>query len=112
MVGSNTYGFLHVRLLRYGRVGWSSGSDLASDALAESCENTAIGGRFQGAHGLGDEACVAYQDEGAGGTGFGSAILRRGADLVWVDYYTNPGTTDQARRAVTDVALAALAGVP
>jgi hypothetical protein len=111
-VGSDTYGSLQVRLLRYGRSGWNSGPDVASDALTESCDNTAIGGRFHGARGLGDEACVAYQDEGKGGTALGSAVVRRGADLFWVDYYTHPGTVGQAEQAVTDVASASLAGVP
>lgn len=111
-IGSDNYGSLHVRLLRYGRVGWHSGAYLASDALARSCDGTAVGGRFHGARGLGDEACVAYQNQGAGDTALGSAVIRRGADLFWVDYYTHPGTVDQAERAVTEMALAALAGIP
>ncbi|MEV0463615.1 hypothetical protein AB0I30_13805 [Nocardia tengchongensis] len=111
-VGSNSYGSLHVRLLRYGRVGWYSGSDRASHALAESCDGTGASGRFHGVPGLGDESCSAFEDEGADRTGRGSAIVRRGSDLFWVDYYTHPGTGDQAERAVTEVALASLAGIP
>ncbi|MGV9663761.1 hypothetical protein [Nocardia niigatensis] len=111
-IGSDAaYGRLHVRLLRYGRVGWHSGSDRASDALARSCDGTPVAGRFHSARGLGDEACVTYQDDAANDTDFGSAIVRRGADLFWVDYSTHPGTAGQAERAVTEVVMASLAGI-
>lgn len=110
-IGSDMYGFLHVRLLRYGQVGWDSGADRASAALAHSCKGTAVAGQFHGASGLGNEACTVYSEEGQGGTAHGSAVVRRGADLFWVDYYRHPGTAQQARQAVTEVALASLAGV-
>ncbi|MFE3701563.1 hypothetical protein ACFXO7_27265, partial [Nocardia tengchongensis] len=110
--GSDTYGFLHVRLLRYGRVAWHSGADLASDALESACDGTAVAGRFRNARSLGDEACTASREEDNGATGFASAIVRRGADLLWVDYYAHPGTIDQAEHAVPEVVLAALAAVP
>ncbi|MVU78963.1 hypothetical protein GPX89_17130 [Nocardia sp. ET3-3] len=106
----DAYGSLHVRLLRYSRVGWHSPSGRASHAFAESCDNSAIGGSFQHTSGIADEACVAYQEESDSGSG--SAIVRRGADLFWVDNQTHLGTVDSARRAVADVVSAFLAAVP
>ncbi|MEV4237824.1 MULTISPECIES: hypothetical protein [unclassified Nocardia] len=110
-IGSDTYGFLGVRLLRYGQVGWDSGVDRAADALVSSCANNALAGQFHSVSGLGDAACAVYNDEGKDGTAYGSAIVRRGADLLWVDYYTHPGTATQAQQVVTEIMLAALAGV-
>jgi hypothetical protein len=109
--GPDTYGFLRVRLLRYGQIGWTSGPDRASAALRDSCDDAAVAGQLHGASGLGDQSCAAYRDEGAGGTALGSAVFRRGADLFWVDYYTHPGTADHAAQAVAEVATAALAGI-
>ncbi|MFE7746716.1 hypothetical protein [Nocardia sp. NPDC057455] len=109
--GSDAYGLLDVRVLRHGQVGWDSGADRAAAALASSCRNTAAAGRFQSDRGLGDDACSAYSAEGEGGTAYGSAVIRRGADLFWIDYYTHPGTTDQVRQGVTAVSLACLGGV-
>ncbi|WP_157172331.1 hypothetical protein [Nocardia pneumoniae] len=106
---SGMYGFLRVRLLRYGQVGWDSGAERAAAALADSCAATAVAGQFQSASGLGNEACTAYSETDQDGTAHGSAVIRRGADLIWVDYYRHPGTADQARQAVTEVALASLA---
>lgn len=110
-ITSDAYGFLGVRLLRHGQVGWDSGADRAADALASSCANTALAGQLHTASSLGDAACTAYNDEGKDGTATGSAIVRRGADLLWVDYYTHPGTARQAQQAVTETTLAALTGV-
>ncbi|MBF6353834.1 hypothetical protein IU449_04590 [Nocardia higoensis] len=109
---ADTYGFLHVRVLRYGRIGWHSGADRAAEAHAWSCDASAIGGLFRDTSNLGDEACLAVQDEGEGGTASGSAVVRRGADVFWVDYYTHPGTAAEAERAVTDTVSAALTAVP
>ncbi|MFC9892086.1 hypothetical protein ACFVMC_00190 [Nocardia sp. NPDC127579] len=105
---SDTYGFLEVRLLRHGRFAWKSRSDVASEAFVSACGNTKIGGKLQGEHGLGDEACTAYTQDGA--TAIGSAVIRRGADLFWVDYYTHPGSGPQVRSAMTEVVSASLAG--
>lgn len=110
-IGSDTYGYLQVRLSRHGQIGWKSGSDHAADVHASACAGNATAGPFRGASGLGDKACAVYTDEGSGGTGLGSTVVRRGADVFWVDYYTHPGTANQAERAVTEVAQAALAGV-
>ncbi|KAA8888608.1 hypothetical protein F3087_16585 [Nocardia colli] len=110
-VGSDTYGYLHVRLLRYGQIGWKSGADLADDAQTSACAGSASAGPYHGASGLGDKACAVYSDEGPGGTAHGSMVMRRGADVFWVDYYTHPGAANRAERAVTEVAQAALAGV-
>ncbi|MEV2221574.1 hypothetical protein AB0E01_17040 [Nocardia vinacea] len=111
-IDSDTYGFLGVRLLRHGQVGWDSGADRAADALTSSCANTALAGQLHTTSSLGDAACTAYNDEGKDGTATGSVVVRRGADLLWVDYYTHPGTARQAQQAVTETTLAALAGVP
>ncbi|MFG1792660.1 hypothetical protein [Nocardia sp. NPDC049149] len=110
-VGSTDYGYLRVRLLRYGRIGWDTGAERAAKALAESCESTATAGQFLRTRAFGDEACAAYSDVGDGGTAHGSAVVRRNADLFWVDYYTHPGTENDAQRAVTEVVSAALTGV-
>ncbi|WP_433196761.1 hypothetical protein ACQP1G_45160 [Nocardia sp. CA-107356] len=110
-IGPDTYGFLGVRLLRYGQVGWDSGADRAADALVSSCGNSALAGQFHTASGLGDAACAVYNDEGKDGTAMGSAVVRRGADLFWVDFYTHPGTARQAQQSVAEIAVAALAGV-
>lgn len=110
-IRSDTYGFLGVRLLRHGQVGLDSGADRAAEALASSCANTALAGSLHTTSSLGDAACAAYNDEGEDGTATGSAVVRRGADLLWVDYYTHPGTAGQAQQAVTETTLAALAGV-
>ncbi|WP_330251677.1 hypothetical protein OG874_36985 [Nocardia sp. NBC_00565] len=110
-IGSDSYGFLGVRLLRYGQVGWDSGAERAADALVESCAGSSVAGQFHTTSGLGDAACAVDSDEGEGGTGKGSAVVRRGADLFWVNFYTHPGTAEQARQAVTETALAALQAV-
>ncbi|WP_433712572.1 hypothetical protein ACQP2U_41245 [Nocardia sp. CA-084685] len=110
-IDSDTYGFSRVRLLRHGQVGWDSGADRAADALASSCANTSLAGQLHTTSSLGDGACTAYNDEGKDGTATGSAVIRRGADLLWVDYYTHPGTAGQAQQAVTEVTLATLAAV-
>ncbi|GAB2450909.1 hypothetical protein [Nocardia tengchongensis] len=94
------------------RVAWHSGSDRASDALESACDGTAVAGRFRNARGLGDEACTASRDEDNGATGFASAIVRRGSDLLWVDCYRHPGTIDQAEHAVPEVVSVAFAAVP
>ncbi|WP_433657748.1 hypothetical protein ACQPW1_38890 [Nocardia sp. CA-128927] len=111
-IGSNTYGFLRVRLLRYGQIGWDSGADRAADALTSACKSSASAGQFHPSSGLGDSSCAVYSDPDQGGTAHGSVVFRRGADLFSIDYYTHPGTAEQAERAVTEVARAALAGVP
>ncbi|NKY25009.1 hypothetical protein [Nocardia gamkensis] len=109
--GSDAYGLLDVRVLRYGQVGWDSGAERAGAALATSCRGTAAAGQLHSDGALGDEACSAYSAEGERGTAYGSAVVRRGADLFWVDYYTHPGTAEQVRQGVTAVSLACLAGV-
>lgn len=110
-VGHDEYGDLHVRLLRYGRIAWNSGADRASDTVGKDCDGSSMAGRFHRLKALGDEACTAYSDEGQGGVAYGSAVIRRGADVLWIDFYTHPGTADQARQAVTEVASASLAGI-
>lgn len=110
--GNDGYGLLHVRLLRYGGFFWRSGTARASNALDHVCDGPAVAGQLHDATGLGDEACAADSDEGPGGTGASSVILRRGADVIWIDYSRHPATTAQTQQAVVDVAMAALAGVP
>ncbi|QLY29342.1 hypothetical protein H0264_29310 [Nocardia huaxiensis] len=107
--GTDEYGLLQVRLLRYGQIGWNSGADLAADAIDFGCESASIAGQFRDSTGLGDEACTAYTDEGEGGVAYGAAVIRRGADLIQIDYYRHPGSSGQALAAVNEVARALLA---
>ncbi|MEU0503697.1 hypothetical protein [Nocardia sp. NPDC005998] len=102
---------MDVRLRRHDQVSRDSGADRAADALASSCANTALAGSLQTATSLRDAACTAYNDGRKDGTAYGSAVVRRGADLLWVEYYTHPGAAGQAQQAVTETTLAAPAGV-
>ncbi|GIG70449.1 hypothetical protein [Phytomonospora endophytica] len=109
--GSEDYGFLRARLLRYGQIGFTSGPDRAGETFVSECAAGFTAGPSSGLPGLGDEACAAYSDEGEGGTAHGSVVARRGADLFWVDYYVHPGAAEQAGEAVAETARTLLAGV-
>ncbi|WP_067659510.1 hypothetical protein [Nocardia harenae] len=109
---SNTAsGSLHVRLLAHGRFAWRSGADRASRALAAACEATTASGPLRETESLGRPACVAYQEDTAADIGSGSAVIRDGADLYWIDYVAGPGSIDRVREAIADVASAALSRV-
>ncbi|MFD3704882.1 hypothetical protein ACFWUP_17230 [Nocardia sp. NPDC058658] len=106
-IGVDEYGNLKVRLLRYGRIWWISGADQASKALASWCDGSAMMGRFVPGAGLGDESCNADGDDGE--TAASSVVVRRGADLIWVDHYRHPASASDTRRTVREVAAATLA---
>lgn len=108
--GSEMYGSLHVRLLRHGQVNWDTGDERASHYLAQLCAASPMAGKFAPTDAFGDEACAVATADG-GGTAYGSAVVRRGADLFEVGYYLHPGSASQAQGALGEAVTAALAGV-
>lgn len=94
------YGFLRTRLLRYGQIGSATGAERAETAYEGECAAGFTAGPSSPVSGLGDAACSGYSDEGDGGTAHGSVVVRRGADLFWVDYYVHPALADEAETVV------------
>lgn len=109
--GSEDYGYLRARLLRYGQIGFASGADRAAEAFTGECAAGFTAGPGHDLPGMGDAGCAAYDDEGDGGTAHGSVVVRRGADLFWVDFHVHPGTARQAEEAVAETARTLLSGV-
>lgn len=109
--GTDSYGLLHVRLLRHGGVFWRQGTTRASDALGAACDVSGFAGKLYDTEGYGDEACTADHDGGSDGTSESSVILRRGADLIWVDYALHPAGAGQTRQGVVEVVGATLGAI-
>lgn len=109
--GSEDYGFLRTRLLRYGQIGSASGPDRAAETFERECAAGFTAGPSGAVSGLGDAACAAYSDEGEGGTADGSMVVRRGADLFWVDYYVHPELAAKAEEVIGETARTLLDGV-
>ncbi|GLZ77970.1 hypothetical protein Afil01_27770 [Actinorhabdospora filicis] len=109
--GSGDYGSLWVRILRYGQVSGEDGSSYADGVFGDDCDAIVSNYQATTTGGLGDEACVATETSGTGGTAFADLVVRHGADIVWVRYYVNPGAGVDVRQRVVDVAARVLAGV-
>lgn len=109
--GSEDYGFLRTRLLRYGQIGSASGPDRAAATFESECAAGFTAGPSSSVSGLGDEACAGYSDEGDGGTAHGSVVVRRGADVFWVDYYVHPELAAKAEEVVGETIRVLLGGV-
>ncbi|WP_067987685.1 hypothetical protein [Nocardia caishijiensis] len=107
---ADAYGYLQVRVLRYGDIGWTSGTERAVDALEFACGVTPMAGSFGPDEGFGDEACLARGDSGDE-TAAATLVVQHGADLISVDHYRRSATPEFARLAVEDVATAALAAL-
>ncbi|MEU4601153.1 hypothetical protein [Nocardia sp. NPDC023988] len=107
---ADAYGYLQVRVLRYGDIGSTSGTERAAEALEFGCGNTAMAGSFRPHEGFGDDACLATGDSGDD-TAAGSMVIQRGADLISVDHYRHRATPRFAQMAVEDVTAAALVAV-
>lgn len=105
------YGSLSVRILRYGQIGGDDGPSRADGAFGDDCDAFISNYEGIGLSGLGDEACTASEMDSTGGTAFADLVVRKGADLVWVRYYVNPGEGIDVDQRVVDVAAKLLAGV-
>lgn len=100
------YGSLWVRILRHGQVSGVDGTSRADGVFGDGCEAIVSNYQATGLAGLGDESCVATEDS-ADGTAHADLVTRRGADIVWVRYYVNPG--EDVRQRAVDVAAKVLA---
>jgi hypothetical protein len=103
------YGHVNMRLLRYGESDGVDGVTRADETFGDGCDAAISNIESTAQPGLGEEACIAAAEDSSG-TAHGDVVVRRGADLIWVNYWVNPGSASDAEEAVLGLAEKLLSG--